>query len=84
MARRDCGRCQGLMVERPCWQRDWRQVSSRWPMGLYMWCCLICGDRVDATIEANRSCQRDEPLPQTRHARIWQDIVDQVADTDVA
>jgi hypothetical protein len=84
VAKRECRRCKGLMVERPCWERDWPQVSYRWPKGLYMWCCLICGDRVDATIEANRSFQRYEPPPKTRYARIWQDILDHVPVKEVA
>jgi hypothetical protein len=83
VAKRECTRCHGLMVERPCWQRDWRDVSGRWPRGLYMWCCANCGHRSDSTIEANRAWQC-QAMPPSRHERIWRQVQDAVAAQEVA
>lgn len=71
-----CARCHGLMVERPLWQREWQQVSARWPRGLYWWTCVNCGNCVDETIVQNQRAQRalTEPNTVARYARIWRMI----------
>jgi len=65
-----CTRCHGLMIERPCWERDSRQVSHEWPKGLYMWVCMNCGNRLDRTIAINQAQQAAEST-YLKHARIW-------------
>lgn len=65
------------MVQRACWERDWRQVSRRWPKGFYLWSCLNCGDCVDDVIAFNRAVPKQETEAQ-RNERIWQRVKDQV------
>ncbi|MDH5738714.1 MAG: hypothetical protein OEY77_00145 [Nitrospira sp.] len=60
------------MVERPCWQRDWPDVSRGWLKGLYMWVCINCGNRLDAVIAANRA-QQAERTERIRHDVLWQE-----------
>ncbi|WP_447979014.1 hypothetical protein [Candidatus Nitrospira bockiana] len=48
-----CGRCQGLMVRME--MEDAGGSSSVFPG----WHCLICGDVIDAGIEANRKAPQD-------------------------
>lgn len=69
-----CTRCQGLMVERPCWERDWRHVASRMTRGIYLWVCLNCGDCLDEVIAFNRQRPVDEAAE--RKKRVWRRIRD--------
>lgn len=57
-----CARCQGLMVERPWWQRR-----------ALMWSCLNCGNCVDDTIRFNRAMAKPETEAQ-RNERIWKRV----------
>jgi len=57
-----CARCQGLMVQRPWWQRR-----------ALMWNCLNCGECVDDTIRFNRAMAKPETEAQ-RNERIWRRV----------
>lgn len=59
-----CTRCNGLMVERPWWQRR-----------AMMWSCLNCGECVDDTIRFNRAMAKPETEAQ-RNERIWRRVLD--------
>ena len=61
------------MVERPCWERDWRFVSSRMSRGRYLWCCLNCGEYVDPTILFNRQ-QVPVDMTSRRHSLVWDEV----------
>lgn len=67
-----CARCHGLMIERPCWERNWRQVSSRWTQWPYMWACMNCGERLDSIIAFNR--RHGPAMMSMRHAVHWKTI----------
>lgn len=68
-----CHRCHGLMVERPCWERDWRHVSRRWAHTTYLWTCVNCGECIDQAILANR-LMKPELMQSKRHAQWWKKI----------
>lgn len=68
-----CARCQGLMVERPLWEREWRQIARRFTRPVYLWSCLNCGECVDDTIRFNRAMAKPETEAQ-RNERIWRTI----------
>ena len=57
-----CARCQGLMVQRPWWQRR-----------ALMWNCLNCGECVVDTIRFNRAMAKPETEAQ-RNERIWRRV----------
>ena len=78
-----CARCQGLMVERACCLREWRDVASGWTRGPVMWNCVNCGNYVDMTITFNRALAKPETEAQ-RNARIWRRVQQEVGLMEVA
>lgn len=66
------------MVERPCWERDWRHVSSGWGKGFSMWVCLNCGNRLDRTIAMNQA-QQAQASTFLKHELIWTECKRQLA-----
>lgn len=61
------------MVERPCWEREFRHVARQWVRPLYLWCCTNCGDCLDATIAFHRALRTVESEAQ-RNERIWRRV----------
>lgn len=73
----ECTRCHGLMVERPCWERESWHVPHRWARPFTMWSCLNCGNCLDKTIAFHKHAQREDMVSK-RHQRIWEEIVRQL------
>lgn len=78
-----CPRCQGLMVSRPLWERDWRQIARRFTRPLSLWSCLNCGNCVDATIAFHRALAKPETIAQ-RNERIWRRVQQELKLVEVA
>lgn len=67
-----CGRCQGLMVERPHWQRDGAMIRRGPLRAMVFSVCVNCGNYEDAIIRFHR--RRTDEWMVLRHARIWRAI----------
>lgn len=66
-----CRRCQGLMIQQRCGERDWMYVSARSRKTLCLWGCVNCGNYHDATIALHQAQQRPEPMTSRRHTMLW-------------
>lgn len=69
-ARQACPRCQGLLVELPCWEREWVQIAQHRLAPLYLWRCVNCGHREDPTMVANRAGGTVPGRVRTRRPRV--------------
>lgn len=71
-----CLRCHGLMVERPCCERDWRAVAMGLRQAISLWSCTNCGECLDETILYHRQMQAAR-VERERHAKLWEEILRQ-------